>query len=231
MKGLAAHFRGSLRRRLQGYSGARPDVMALIEAKPARVLDVGCGAGTLGADIRRRFPHCRVIGVEYDPELARKASVNYDHVINAPVESSATWAQLADEGPFDLIVCADVLEHLVCPGEVLRRLARLLGPNGHLISSLPNVRHVSTFVDLYLLATWPRRDRGIHDRTHLHFYARRNILQLGREAGLVPLKESRNMRLFEAAPWTAPIARVFDFQPLRGLFTFQYLHRWRRGDQ
>lgn len=219
-----------LRRRLQGYSGGRPDVMRLIQQPPQRVLDIGCGAGLLGSQLRQRFGNCVTVGLEPDPSRAAIASEHFDQVICASADDEDTMAGLAEHGPYDLIICADVLEHLVDPEQVLKQLVNLLAPQGHLITSLPNVRHLSTLVGLYLMGRWPQRDRGIHDRTHLHYYARPNIVELGQTAGLVPLKEARNLRLFQAHPWSMIPAKLLDFWPLRGLYTFQYLHLWQRRD-
>lgn len=217
-----------LRRRLQGYSGGRPDVLRLIKQAPQRVLDIGCGAGLLGSQLRQRFPGCTTIGVEPDPERAALAQAHFDQVVCGNAEDDNLLSELAQHGPFDLIICADVLEHLVQPQQVLRRLSGLLSSDGRLITSLPNVRHLSTLVDLYLLGRWPQRDRGIHDRTHLHYFARPNILQLGTDAGLEATCEARNLRMFEAHPWSMIPAKLLDFWPLRGLYTFQYLHLWKR---
>lgn len=220
-----------LRARYQGYSGARPDVLKLVQGQPMRMLDVGCGAGMLGRDLLERSPGAHVTGVEPDPELAALARDQMTEVIEGRIDEASTLLQIAAHAPYDLILCADVLEHLAQPDVVLGQLASFLSPGGRLITSLPNIRHVSTFVSLGLLGTWPSRSRGIHDRTHLRFFARPNILQLGREAGLVPIRETRNMRLIEARPWTMIPAKALDFWPLRAFYTFQYLHLWKRSDE
>lgn len=173
-------------------------------------------------------PEATIIGLEQDPALAAHAASRMSRVVVGSAEDPAILDQLAAEAPFDLIVCADVLEHMQNPWWVLERLSHLLAPGGQLITSIPNVRHISTFVSLALLARWPRRDRGIHDRTHLRFFTRRDILDLGHSAGLEPARERRNLRLVESMPWTMVPAKLFDFWPLRGFLTFQYLHDWRR---
>jgi SAM-dependent methyltransferase len=216
------------RKRFRGYSGARPDVMRLISAPPRRVLDVGCGAGMTAALITEKYPGAVVIGIEPDIALANLARARMSAVIDGRVDDPSVQAQLKQDGSFDLIICADVLEHLAEPAEVLMRMTAMLTEGGHLITSIPNIRHVSTFVSLGLLGTWPARSRGIHDRTHLRFFARGDILALGRSAGLRLVRERRNLRLIEAAAWSTIPARLFDFWPFRAFLTFQYLHLWAR---
>lgn len=226
--GAASQERTALRKRLQGYSGARPDVLRMIEARPSRVLDVGCGAGLMAAALKAQFPLAHYVGVEPDAALAALAKSDADIVVEGLIDRTETLAAVAAHAPYDLILCADVLEHLAEPGPTLQALVGLMASDGALITSVPNVRHVSTFVSLGVLGTWPQRTRGIHDRGHLRFFARRDILELGRSAGLVMRKERRNLRVLEAKAWTMVPARLLDFWPFRSFFTFQYLHRWQR---
>lgn len=192
-------------------------------------MDVGCGAGMSAALIRERCPQARVTGVEPSPELASHARANLDEVLQGRIDDPDILDVLAKQAPFDAIVCADVLEHLAEPLPVLRALVDRLEDGGCVVTSLPNVRHLSTFISLGLLGTWPARDRGIHDRTHLRFFARRDILRLGRDAGLCVRAERRNVRLIESKAWSLLPAKCLDFWPFRGFVTFQYLHRWVRA--
>jgi len=210
----------------RGYSGARPDVVSLVRGKPANVLDIGCGAGMTAALVREISPGARLVGVEPDSQLAAQAGGRLDVVIAGDAEQDDTWAAVAALAPFDLVVCADVLEHMVDPAKFLQKLPSCLAPGGQLITSIPNVRHWSTFFSLGLLGTWPRRERGIHDKTHLRFFARKDVIALGAGAGFRCVREKRNLRLHEPWSWTMPPARLLDFWPFRAFFTFQYLHCW-----
>ena len=219
-----------IREKYQGYSGARPDVLKLVHGRPRKVLDIGTGAGILGRDLAAMLHGAYIIGVEPDPELAELARSHMDEVVQGGIDDESTLKAIKNHAPFDLIVCADVLEHLPEPGVVLARLVDVLAEEGRIITSIPNVRHISTFVDLALLGNWPSRTRGIHDSTHLRFFTRKNILALGARANLKPLKESRNLRIIESMAWTKIPAKILDFWPLRPFFTFQYLHVWKRVD-
>jgi len=215
---------GSLRPAPRGYSGARPDVVRLTrDLSPRCVLDVGCGAGGSAVLLRERHSGVSTTGVEPDAELAQLARQTMQSVVEGSIEDPRVLAQVQDLGPFDLILCADVLEHLVEPAGMLSRLVSMLAPGGHIVLSLPNIRHYSTFVSLGIAGTWPQRDRGIHDRTHLRFFARKDMVRLIRGAGLEIVRERRNPRLVESLSWTMVPARLLDFWPFRPFLTFQYL--------
>lgn len=215
------HSLQSLRR---GYTGYRPDVLALIRNPPSRVLDVGCGAGMLGRDIKERWPQAVVVGIDRDPCLVEEAAKHLDRVVLANIEDDLEFSELGNE-QFDAIIFADLLEHLISPERVLRVATRFLAPGGFIVTSIPNVRHYSTILSLVFLGKWPQRDRGIHDRTHLRFFSRRDILHLLRSCGLEPLEERRNVRLIEPWSWTNIPGKLFDFWPFRPFLTYQYLHR------
>lgn len=208
---------------LRGYSGFRPDILRLLPPAPLRVLDIGCGQGGLGEGIKQHWPAAHVVGLDGNQELLADAATRLDEALladlNAPTSLEVLGVKL-----FDVIILADVLEHLVAPEQLLRGAVSHLTPNGVIITSLPNVRHYSTLIALVFSGRWPRRGRGIHDRTHLHFYTRKDILDLLRSCGLTPVREARNVRLVESLSWTNIPGKLLDFWPFRGFLTFQYLH-------
>jgi 2-polyprenyl-3-methyl-5-hydroxy-6-metoxy-1,4-benzoquinol methylase len=86
-------------------------------------------------------------------------------------------------GSLDCIICADVLEHLRNPYDVLKRFAGLLSDSGTIVSSIPNVRHYSI---LHMLAEglWTYQPQGLMDSTHLRFFTKHEIGSLFDQAGL-----------------------------------------------
>lgn len=151
------------------YTTPRPDVFALVPPTARRVLDVGCSNGALGASLRRAQPGRQVWGVELDPQFAAQAQQQLDAVLCADV-SGMDWAQAFPGEQFDCIVLADVLEHLPNPAATLAALRARLQPDGCVVLSLPNIRHLSALYAIYLHGRFPQRDRGIFDRTHLRWY-------------------------------------------------------------
>ncbi len=152
------------------YGMSRPEVRRLIPAEAVNILDVGCGSGALGAELKKER-ECRVTGVELVESVARKAEEKLDRVICGDVEEALGQAG----GGFDAIVFADVLEHLRDPEELIKKSHKLLAPGGCVVASLPNVRHQSVLRDL-IEGRWDYREAGILDRTHLRFFTRSSLI-------------------------------------------------------
>jgi methionine biosynthesis protein MetW len=153
-----------------GLSASHRLILDLVPAG-ARVLDVGCAEGYLAEELARR--RCAVTGLEGDPRAAAAARARGLEIREEDVESSPLRAD-----GFDVVVFADVLEHLRDPAAALRQ-AR---PAGRAIVSLPNIAHWTGRRAL-LRGRFPREDFGLFDRTHLRFFTRTTAHQLAREAG------------------------------------------------
>jgi 2-polyprenyl-3-methyl-5-hydroxy-6-metoxy-1,4-benzoquinol methylase len=210
---------------MRAYTGARPDLVALVPAEAHRVLDVGCATGALGAALKAVRESAVVTGVELDPEMAAVAEERLDRVLVQPVEEAL--AELAAER-FDCVVCGDVLEHLVDPWSVLRGLVELLDEGGTVVASLPNVGHLDTLVNLVFRRRWPYRARGIHDETHLRFFALANVRELFERAGLQVVELRRHYRLIDRPHRLNSVARLLALPGLRELVAYQYLVVARR---
>ncbi len=207
----------------RSYTGLRTDLLALVADKPGRVLDLGCATGEMGRYLTDKYG-AQVWGVEYDGAMAEVARGKLKEVWQADLNKDGL-GDFPHSGSYDLIICGDVLEHLVDPWQVLRDAAGLLRPGGHIIASLPNIGHFTTLLHLAFLREWPYRRRGIHDRTHLRFFTRRNLMQLYGQAGLRVAAEKRNLRLWESGSPIDGLAKLMDFPPMRSFVTFQYIHR------
>lgn len=166
------------------FSDAKPAFLELIDPRGLRVLDLGCGGGYNGALLKRAGAR-EVVGVELHAGTAAQARKRLDAVVQGDL-AHLDLAQLGDE-PFDVILASDVLEHLAEPEAVLARALTRLRPGGAVVVSLPNVAHVVVFANL-LMKRWPRRSSGIFDRTHLRFFAKRDMVRLLEGAGLHVLR-------------------------------------------
>lgn len=161
-----------------GRHSSHSRIVSLCGAGQGRhLLDVGCARGHLASALQTNG--WVVTGVEpsaSDAALARRSGVDV-------VEGGAEEALRDMTGVFDVVVFADVLEHMTNPEEVLRLGVALLSPGGRVVISVPNIAHVTVRASL-LLGRFNYADRGIMDRTHMRFFTRRSLLALLESAGL-----------------------------------------------
>jgi len=76
-----------------------------------RVIDIGCGYGAVARSIARARPKSQVIGVDYDPKRLAEARARDNPANLSFVEADAT--QAVPQGPWDVVVLSNVLEHIV----------------------------------------------------------------------------------------------------------------------
>jgi 2-polyprenyl-3-methyl-5-hydroxy-6-metoxy-1,4-benzoquinol methylase len=144
---------------------------------PRRALDVGCSSGYLARPLVERG--VRVVGIELDPRAADEARSVCDEVLVGDVE---TLEFPFEHGSFDLVLCGDLVEHLRDPGAALERLRPLLRPGGRLVLTTPNIANWAIRLSL-LGGRWRYTDRGILDRTHVHLFTRKTLVETIEAAG------------------------------------------------
>lgn len=169
-----------------------------------RLLDLGAAGGHLGRAVRDRCVF--LAGVEPDPALPPSAREGYDDWRATDALAAGTWKE-----PFDAVVCADVLEHLPRPDELLRLIRGWMREGGTLFVSLPNVANVTVRAAL-AAGRFPYADRGILDRTHLRFYTRRSACAMLAASGFTPRSVAATAMPYELglpflarAPWRGPV--------------------------
>ena len=163
------------------YESDRSDFLDWVDGSYSRILDIGCGAGA-NADWYRRHGARAIVGVEVDRDSAARAAKIFDEVISEPIEAAVPRLK----GPFDLIVCADVLEHLVDPWSILDEVARIAHPDTVLAVSIPNIRFLPAILRIVIGRGFAYEDHGIFDSTHIRFFTRGDVDTMLRNAGWLP---------------------------------------------
>ena len=200
------------------YDNVRREIAALLPPRSERVLDIGCGSG---ATLRwlKDSGRCGVgIGVEMVERAAALARERLDEVFvgDANVLVETAFAPQS----FDLVLCLDVLEHLVDPWQFVGKVQRLVKPGGLIVTSLPNVRHLRVLLPLLLAGRWRYERAGILDRTHLRFFTRESALELMSGSGLQVVQWRRRL-----PPWhsKAGLLNLAALGLARDFVTMSYL--------
>lgn len=144
-----------------------------------KLLDVGCGEGTLGTLVSSRYKE--VHGVDISPvavELANQAGL-IAHTVNINDEPLPYG-----DNTFDTVVSLDVIEHVFDPRDFLSEIHRVLKHGGHAVISTPNIRKLQRVWTL-ITGRFPRTsfDEVGYDGGHLHYFTSRDLSTLLTERG------------------------------------------------
>jgi glycosyltransferase involved in cell wall biosynthesis len=162
----------------EGKGSSHAVILRWLEQLPAgRLLDLGCSGGLI-SERARALGH-RVVGVDV-LELP-EARGRFDRFIRADLDRGLP-EEVRQEGPFDIVLAGDVLEHVREPGLVLEHARSVMVPGGALIASVPNFGHWYVRARA-VLGILDYDQRGLLDRTHVRFFTRRSIERELRQAG------------------------------------------------
>ncbi|MHB1906422.1 MAG: methyltransferase domain-containing protein [Acidimicrobiales bacterium] len=95
----------------------------------SRVLDVGCGPGTITADLARRVPRGEVVGLDRSPTVIETARAEHS-AENLSWCVGDVYDLDFDDATFDVVFCHQVLQHLARPIEAIGEMRRVLKPGG-----------------------------------------------------------------------------------------------------
>lgn len=178
------------------YKAVNKPVLSLVPNTARRVLDLGCGSGALGREIKRKIK-CEVTGVTSSNEEAASAKEWLDRVIVCDLNQF----EPRELGLFDSIICSHILEHLYSPAELLTRLRDSLTPDGVLIVALPNILFWKQRIQ-FLRGRFRYTEGGIMDRTHYRFFDYATSLELVRDAKFEII--TRNVDAYFPLPFLRP---------------------------
>lgn len=164
------------------FQGARLDYISELPVNPeARILEIGCGEGGTGYLALKEGRCAAYCGVELLPGPASKAKERISEVVVGNVELiDLPW--LPDS--FNALILSEVLEHLVDPWAVLKKLHPLLKPGAKVFASSPNVSN-HRVIRMLMRGDWVLTDAGIMDKTHLRWFTPRSYAALFESCGYV----------------------------------------------
>lgn len=161
-----------------GASRARDDLIKQANIQPnQRVLDLGCGTGTLVVLLKRRYPAAQIVGLDPDPKALQRAQKKVRRArVEVQLDEGFADQLPYDDGTFDRVLSSFMFHHLEDQDreKMLREVLRVLKPAGTF--------HLLDF------AGGEDRARGLWGRlvdshAHLQGNSQRRILEVMRRAG------------------------------------------------
>ena len=207
----------------------RMDLMDLIPESCDRILEIGCGTGATGSVIKGKKPKAYYVGIEIDDQAARIAGTRLDQVLSVDLDKIQPEQFNFEKEFFDLIIAADVLEHLYDPWRLMHLLRGYLKKNGKVLLSFPNTQNINLIANL-VKGHWTYEKYGLLDATHIRFFTWAEIEKLLQGTGY---RIQRMVSQLQAAldgqsyPLEITISNLvlknINKEEAQKLFTFQYL--------
>jgi O-antigen biosynthesis protein len=148
----------------------------------SRILDIGVGCGVLGKIVQERQIG-EIDGIDSDPGMLHRSRPYYRDLFQADLDAVSA-KKIVGERKYDVIVLADVIEHLRLPARTVAFLAEVLEPHGKLLFSVPNITYVGVICEL-ASGHFRYRPEGLLDSTHLRFFSFDSLSSLITDSGLV----------------------------------------------
>lgn len=107
--------------------------------------------------------------------IAMNASNKLDKVL------IGTYLEMYDKIPddyFDLVICNDVIEHMIDTDIFFQTIKKKLKKDAYLIASIPNVRYMLNLFELLVQKDWEYKDAGIFDNTQRRFFTKKVLNEL-----------------------------------------------------
>src|SRR5437867_4917740 len=153
-------------------------ILEVVErVRPAHVLDIGCGSGYLGAQIKTRQPGAVVDGVDISTVALERARARLDRVWHLDLDAAGLPAPA---GVYDLVIASEVVEHLYDVQHAAAEIARVLKAGGHAVLTVPNLAYWRYRLDLLC----GRLPLPADDSRHLHQFTAAHFAALGAANGL-----------------------------------------------
>jgi 2-polyprenyl-3-methyl-5-hydroxy-6-metoxy-1,4-benzoquinol methylase len=163
----------------------------LLPKQYSKVLEIGCGEGNFRENLSLEHEYW---GVEQAESAAAVASAKLDKVL------TGSYQEMFDQIPndyFDLVICNDIIEHMVDHSAFLLSIKKKIKEDGCLVVSVPNVRYLPNLFEILVKKDWDYRKEGVLDRTHLRFFTKKSLHRIITNNGFI-IDESIGINPFRA---------------------------------
>jgi 2-polyprenyl-3-methyl-5-hydroxy-6-metoxy-1,4-benzoquinol methylase len=145
-----------------------------------RVLDVGCGNGYLAGYFSRR--RCQVVGIDLSTAGIELARLTYPSVRFEVMPADDRILERLNEEPFDLIVSAEVVEHLYAPRDFAQGCFSALKPGGTFLCTTPYHGYLKNLL-VCVSNKFDSHFNPLWDGGHIKFWSLSTLSRLLTEAG------------------------------------------------
>jgi len=205
------------------FDNVRKDLLDLIpdDNKNKTILEIGAGGANTLIYAKKNGYAQNIYGVElFKIENSNQTNSLLEKFILGDIEKTELPFE---NNKFDVIICGDVLEHLIDPYTIIAKLKSFLKDDGVIIASIPNIREYKTMKTIFFKGDFKYTDSGILDKTHLRFFTKKNMIDLFKNnnytiKNIVSSNKGDAMRFFKKLRFFKLFLQLF----FEEFFTVQY---------
>ena len=136
-----------------------------------KVLDFGCGNGSMTRDLAKKFPHIHFEGVDPSPNAQR---FHKDNVVQNLKFLSWNEFDKAERLDFDIILSVEVIEHVYLPRDYVITAIKHLNPNGTIVVTTPYHGYWKNLA-ISLTGGWDKHFTALWDYGHIKFWSSQTL--------------------------------------------------------
>jgi len=204
----------------------------LEEKEKMKILDIGCGAGTISEPLVRKGHE--VYGIDIMQEAVERARKKG---IKAEVFNLNEGKLLYEDEFFDVVFALDVIEHIFDPEKIIKEIYRVLKKKGYFIVSFPNYFDLIQKINIFFgkgIVHWEHRhlDYNVWNYCHIRFPLLKEIkevlLNTGFKIEKIEFKPQIWHPVFRFTPLRFLSVRRFLANFMPQLFSYNFLSRCRK---
>mgnify|MGYP006076941207 FL=1 len=209
------------------YKNVRLDLLSLLpsSSKGLKVLEIGAGYGATLSYLKEKNIAEEVVGIDIPSNKGTSPFKNIDKFFYEDIEKLELKEYF---GYFDYIILADVLEHLIHPSEVLKKIQALLKDEGEVLISIPNIRHRKAIYKIFIKGDFAYEESGLFDYTHLRFFCKKNIRELVDQNGFKTNQMVSSLKIYKKSS-ASKLLNTLTFGLFEEFLTVQYLLKAKKN--
>lgn len=167
-------------------------------ASPKKILDVGSASGWFLNEVSHRFPDSKCVGIDVYRDAIRYGKIKYK---NLNLLYADAHKLPFNNNTFDVVICCEVLEHVISAGRVLEEIRRVLKEDGVVIIEIDSGSWLFRFVWFW----WTVLLKGVWRGAHLHSFS---------SSSLEKLFSKKKFRLVNKIFFNFNMAVIFSLVPV-----------------
>jgi ubiquinone/menaquinone biosynthesis C-methylase UbiE len=159
------------------HTGKLKAVLGFISHRPKKILDVGCASGWFLKQVKEKYPESWCYGVDLYEKAVNYGGKKYGDLVLKHADAHKLPFK---KECFDLIICTEVLEHVVDPDKVLLEIKRVLKKNGTVVIEMDT----GNLLFQAVWSVWIKLYGRVWSDAHLHLFDKKKIISLIKKSGL-----------------------------------------------